>query len=75
MWEGVAYVNTLRGVLSAISMRDGRVLWQQQIGTKNASSPAIVPERHEVLVTTMEPGDFQVRDLRTGELEWSYPTG
>jgi outer membrane protein assembly factor BamB len=75
VWEGVAYVNTLRGVLSAIAMRDGRVLWQQQIGTKNASSPAIVPERREVLVTTMEPGDFQVRDLRTGELEWSYPTG
>ncbi len=75
VWEGVAYVNTLRGVLHAISMRDGRVLWRQEIGTKNASSPAVVPERQELLVTTMEPGDFQVRDLRSGELKWSYPTG
>lgn len=75
VWEGVAYVNSQKGILNAISMRNGRVLWRQQIGTKNASSPAVVPERGELLVTTMEPGDFQVRDLRTGKLLWRFPTG
>lgn len=75
VWEGIGYVNTLEGLLQAFSMRNGRVLWKQQVGTKNASSPAVVPERGELLVTTMEPGDFQVRDLRTGKLKWRFPTG
>jgi len=75
VWEGIAYVNTLEGVLYAISMRDGRVLWSQQAGTKNASSPAVDPASDTIVLTTMEPGDFQVRDLRNGKLLWSMPTG
>jgi outer membrane protein assembly factor BamB len=75
VWEGVAYVNTLEGILYALSMRDGRVLWSQQAGTKTASSPAIDPVSRTLVLTTMEPGDFQVRDLRNGKLLWSLPTG
>ncbi len=75
VWEGVAYVNTLKGVLHALSMRDGRVLWTQQVGTKTASSPAVDPASRTLVVTTMEPGDLQVRDLRSGELVWRYATG
>lgn len=75
VWEGVAYVNTLEGVLYALSMRDGRVLWSQQAGTKTASSPAVDPASRTLVLTTMEPGDFQVRDLRDGTLLWSMATG
>lgn len=75
VWEGIAYVNTLEGVLYALSMRDGRVLWSQQAGTKTASSPAIDPASRTLVLTTMEPGDFQVRDLRNGNLLWSFATG
>lgn len=75
VWEGIAYVNTLKGVLYAISMRDGRVLWSQQAGTKTASSPAVDPASRTLVLTTMEPGDFQVRDLRDGKLLWSMATG
>jgi outer membrane protein assembly factor BamB len=75
VWEGIAYVNSLEGVLSAISMRDGRVLWTQQVGTKTASSPAIDRDSRTLVVTTMEPGDVQVRDLRGGRLLWRYATG
>lgn len=75
VWEGIAYVNTLEGELYAISMRDGRVLWKQDLGSKTASTPAVDPDSRTLLVTTMEPGDFQVRDLVTGELEWRYATG
>jgi outer membrane protein assembly factor BamB len=75
VWEGVAYVNTLDGTLYALSMRDGRVLWKQEVGAKTASTPAIDPDSRTLLLTTMSPGDFQVRDLATGKLEWRYPTG
>ena len=75
VWEGIAYVNSLEGVLSAISMRDGHLLWTQQIGTKTASSPAVDPESETLIVTTMEPGDLQIRDLRGGRLLWRYATG
>lgn len=75
VWEGVAYVNTLEGVLYAISMRDGRVLWTQQVGTKAASTPAVDPATGTLLVTTMAPGDIQIRDLTTGQLRWRYSTG
>lgn len=75
VWEGIAYVNTLEGLLYAISMRDGRVLWTQQTGTKTASTPAVDPGSRSLLVTTMVPGDFQVRDLTTGKLRWRYSTG
>ena len=75
VWEGIAYVNTLEGVLYALSMRDGRVLWSQQMGTKTASSPAVDPASRTLVLTTMEPGDFQVRDLRDGTLLWSFATG
>ncbi len=75
VWEGIAYVNTLEGLLYAISMRDGRVLWTQQTGTKTASTPAVDPASRSLLVTTMVPGDFQVRDLTTGKLRWRFSTG
>src|SRR5262245_58852865 len=54
-WEGVAYVHTMGGTLRAISMRDGRVLWKRKAGSLMASSPAIDPERGELVSTSMRP--------------------
>jgi outer membrane protein assembly factor BamB len=75
VWEGVAYVSTLRGFLYAISMSDGEVLWRERVGLKTASSPAIDSGSGTLVVTTIEPGDVQVRDLATGRLEWRYEIG
>jgi outer membrane protein assembly factor BamB len=57
VWEGVAYVNNMRGVLRALSMRNGRILWRKRVGGLMASSPTIDPERGVLVVTTMSPGD------------------
>jgi outer membrane protein assembly factor BamB len=75
VWEGVAYVNNARGWLYAIAMGDGEVLWRRKVGTLMASSPAVDPDSHALVLTTMQPGDVQVRDLDTGELRWRYATG
>jgi outer membrane protein assembly factor BamB len=75
VWEGIAYVNTYGGRLYAISMGSGRIVWRTRVGSKVASSPAVVPERRELLVVTMSPGDFKVLDLETGKLKWRYSTG
>ena len=74
-WEGVAYVHTMGGMLRAISMQSGRVLWKRDIGSLVASSPAIDPERRVLVSTSMEPGDVTVRSLATGKVRWRYSTG
>lgn len=75
VWEGVAYVNTFQRGLYAISMRNGELLWRRDVGSRAAASPTVVPDRRELLVVTMIPGDFQVRDLDSGKLKWRYRTG
>jgi outer membrane protein assembly factor BamB len=74
-WEGVAYVHTMGGMLRAISMRNGRVLWKRDVGSLVASSPAIDPERRVLVSTSMQPGYVTVRSLETGKLRWRYSTG
>jgi outer membrane protein assembly factor BamB len=75
VWEGVAYVNSLRGFLTAVSMRDGRVLWRAQVGSRMASSPGLSPARRELVTTSMSPGYVSVVDMRTGRIKWRYYTG
>jgi eukaryotic-like serine/threonine-protein kinase len=74
VWEGVAYITNYRGVLRAVSMRKGRVLWQKRVGKTVASSPAVDPRRRELVVTTKEPGGARIVDLDTGKIRWGYRT-
>lgn len=75
VWEGVAYVNNLRGVLTALSMQNGRVLWRQRVGTRMASSPGIDPKRRVLVTTSMDPGYVNVVSMDTGRVRWRYYTG
>jgi outer membrane protein assembly factor BamB len=74
VWEGVAYITNYRGLLRAVSMRNGRVLWRKQVGRTVASSPAIEPRRRELVVTTKEPGRVIIVDMDTGKVRWRYGT-
>jgi outer membrane protein assembly factor BamB len=75
VWEGVAYVNNMRGVLRALSMRNGRILWRKRVGGLMASSPTIDPTRGVLVVTTMSPGDVKAVSMKTGRVRWRYSTG
>jgi outer membrane protein assembly factor BamB len=75
VWEGVGYVNNIKGWLRAFTVDRGRPVWKQRIGTRVASSPAIDPERRVLVVTTMNPGDVKGVSMDTGRVRWSYRTG
>jgi outer membrane protein assembly factor BamB len=75
VWEGVAYVNNLKGWLTALSMKKGRALWRTRVGTRMASSPGIDPERRLLVTTSMEPGYVDVVDMDTGRIKWRFYSG
>jgi outer membrane protein assembly factor BamB len=75
VWKGVGYVSSLRGFVTAIDLDNGRVIWRTQVGTRMAASPGLAPERNELAVTTMLPGQFVVLDMRTGRKKWTYSSG
>jgi outer membrane protein assembly factor BamB len=75
VWEGMGYVNTAKGVLTAFHMETGRVAWRRKVGGLMASSPGIDEDRHQLVVTSMEPGYVSVVDMRTGRTRWRYDTG
>jgi outer membrane protein assembly factor BamB len=75
VWEGVAYVNNLRGWLRALSMKNGRLLWRKRVGTRMASSPGIDPERRVLVTTSMSPGYVNVVSMDTGRLRWRFYVG
>jgi outer membrane protein assembly factor BamB len=74
-WHGVAYVHTMGGMLRAISMKTGHLLWKKRVGSLMASSPAIDPQRGVLVSTSMQPGYVTVRSLKTGKERWRYYTG
>jgi outer membrane protein assembly factor BamB len=75
VWNGVAYINNIKGALKALSVRTGKVLWRRRIGSLMASSPAVDPERKALVVTSMRPGNVSVVDMRTGRIRWRFPSG
>jgi outer membrane protein assembly factor BamB len=75
VWEGVAYVNQIYGWLHAISMKNGRLLWKQRVGTRMASAPGIDPVRRLLVVTSMSPGYVSVVDMDTGRVKWRFYSG
>jgi outer membrane protein assembly factor BamB len=74
VWNGVAYANNMAGILQAVSMKNGRVLWRRRVGKRMASSPGIDPKRG-VLVTTSMSGDVRVVSMETGRSLWRFYTG
>jgi outer membrane protein assembly factor BamB len=71
--EGVAYIGNVRGTVSALSMRDGTILWRHKIrGGKMAGSPAVVGD--DVIVHGMD-GVVRVLDRRTGRLRFAVRVG
>jgi outer membrane protein assembly factor BamB len=75
VWEGVAYVNQIYGWLHAISMKNGRLLWKQRVGTRMASGPGLDPVRRVLVVTSMSPGYVSVVDMDTGRIKWRFYSG
>ena len=75
VWKGVGYVSNIQGYIHAISLDRGKILWKKRIGTLMAASPGLVPERNELVVPTMSPGELVVLDMRTGRRKWAYPSG
>jgi len=75
VWNGVAYVNNLRGWLRALSMKNGRLLWQTRVGTRMASSPGIDPKRGVLVTTSMSPGYVKVVSMKTGRVKQQFYTG
>jgi outer membrane protein assembly factor BamB len=75
VWHGVAYVSNIHGYLTALSVRNGNVIWRKRVGTLQASSPGLDPERGVLVTTTMSPGDVKVISMKTGRVRWRYRTG
>ena len=69
--EGSAYVGTYDGVVSAVSVADGEVLWQTEVGDAAAASPTYHEGRLYVAVEYATPsGTVVVMDAESGEVEW-----
>jgi outer membrane protein assembly factor BamB len=75
VWKGVGYVSNLQGYIHAIELDRGKVLWKRRIGTLMAASPGLVPERNELVVPTMSPGELVVLSMKNGRRKWAHPTG
>jgi outer membrane protein assembly factor BamB len=75
VWNGVAYISNIHGVVTAISMRSGRLVWRKRHGTLSASSPAVDPKRGVLVITSMRPGDVKIVSMKTGRVRWRYRTG
>lgn len=75
VWNGVAYVNNMRGWLRALSMQNGRLLWRKHVGTRMASSPGLDPKRRVLVTTSMSPGYVNVLSMDTGRVRWRFYTG
>jgi outer membrane protein assembly factor BamB len=71
--DGAAYISNLGGTVRALSMRDGKLLWQRKIRNgKSAASPAVVGD--ELVVHGMD-GYVRVLDRDTGRLRWRFRVG
>jgi outer membrane protein assembly factor BamB len=71
--EGVAYIGNQRGVVQALAMSDGRVLWKQRTPNgKMASSPAVWGDR---LVVHGMDGVVRVLSRGSGRVLARFPVG
>jgi outer membrane protein assembly factor BamB len=70
--DGVAYIANARGTVSALDMRNGKVIWQHDTHSKMASSPAVW--RDQLVVHGMD-GNVYVLRRSDGHLLWRYTAG
>jgi outer membrane protein assembly factor BamB len=71
--DGVAYIANARGTVSALDMRNGKVIWQHSTPRgKMASSPAVW--RDQLVVHGMD-GHVWVLRRSDGRLLWHYTVG
>jgi outer membrane protein assembly factor BamB len=68
--DGVAYLTNFAGTQWALSMDDGRTLWQRDLGhTAQAASPAVFGDE---LVVHSKSGRVLVLDRHRGRVLWSF---
>jgi outer membrane protein assembly factor BamB/uncharacterized protein YcfL len=71
--DGVAYIANARGTVSALDMRNGKIIWQHDTPNgKMASSPAVW--RDQLIVHGMD-GHVWVLRRSDGRLLWHYTVG
>jgi len=69
--DGTAYVGTYDGVVSAVSVSDGEIEWQTDVGDAAAASPTYHEGRLYVAVEYATPsGTVVVVDAESGDVEW-----
>ncbi len=66
---GAAYFGDSQGVLRAISLKDGRELWNLPVGFKVIAPPALA--RGRVVVGALD-GQVVCLDAKSGRLAWRY---
>ena len=69
--DGMAYVGTYDGVVSAVSVADGEIEWQTDVGDAAAASPTYHEGKLYVAVEYATPsGTVVVMDAESGDVEW-----
>ncbi|WP_123619810.1 PQQ-binding-like beta-propeller repeat protein [Halorubrum sp. CSM-61] len=69
--DGSLYVGTYDGVVSALTLEDGEILWQNKVGGSAAASPTYLDGKLYVAVEHPTPsGSVVEMDAETGEIEW-----
>ena len=73
VFDGIAYVGSHYGIVRAISMRSGTVVWRHDTPNgEMAASPTVAGD--ELVVHGMD-GHVWVLDRRNGRLRWRYTIG
>jgi len=75
--DGSLYVGTYDGVVSALSLDDGEILWQNRVGDAAAASPTYLGGKLYVAVEHSPPdGSLVKMDAESGDIEWrdGWPT-
>lgn len=70
--DDIAYVAGIDGVLRALTVDTGRLIWQRRISTGWIYPPAIVDD---LLITGGQEGLLWGLDRHTGDLHWQQPLG
>ncbi|MFO8116267.1 MAG: PQQ-binding-like beta-propeller repeat protein [Halorubrum sp.] len=69
--DGTAYVGTYDGVVSAVSVADGEIEWQTDVGDAAAASPTYHEGKLYVAVEYATPsGTVVVMNAESGDVDW-----
>ncbi len=65
-------VTTLSGMVSALNVRDGTIIWEKSVGYPIYTSPVI---KDDLVVVAPSSGDLKALRLENGETVWTLATG